>query len=221
MTKMEHLRTISDDQIVTCYCDNDYSISKVLLNFGFKTTSNDARRHIGTILEKYDAKRSGVFDRIIKHPNIENLIKSASCLAEILEHVNLSNIRTNRYNLANAIRHLKLDAPDWKLNKAALRKKILWGRDKEIFRNFSNEEHLPSQAIIKDRYLAYRASNDLTPQCDKCSLGMTWQNEPIVLQLDHVDGNKYNNVLTNLRLLCPNCHSQTKTFCRKNEKRYE
>jgi predicted RNA-binding Zn-ribbon protein involved in translation (DUF1610 family) len=34
----------------------------------------------------------------------------------------------------------------------------------------------------------------------------------------HVDGNRNNNDLSNLQLLCPNCHSQTDNFCSKNRK---
>ena len=37
-------------------------------------------------------------------------------------------------------------------------------------------------------------------------------NKKLSLQLDHIDGDSDNNKLHNLRLLCPNCHSQTSTF---------
>jgi 5-methylcytosine-specific restriction endonuclease McrA len=39
----------------------------------------------------------------------------------------------------------------------------------------------------------------------------------LALQLDHIDGNASNNMPENLRLLCPNCHSQTDTFVSKNK----
>jgi Zn finger protein HypA/HybF involved in hydrogenase expression len=49
-------------------------------------------------------------------------------------------------------------------------------------------------------------------ECVECGQKSTWNNKPLVLQLDHIDGNSDNNKLENLRLLCPNCHSQTGTF---------
>ena len=40
-------------------------------------------------------------------------------------------------------------------------------------------------------------------------------NQELILQLDHIDGDKTNNELINLRFLCPNCHSQTPTYANK------
>ena len=50
-------------------------------------------------------------------------------------------------------------------------------------------------------------------QCEKC--GWNEVNEytnNIPLEIDHIDGDAYNNLKDNLRVLCPNCHSLTKTF---------
>jgi hypothetical protein len=55
------------------------------------------------------------------------------------------------------------------------------------------------------------------PICSCCSLS-TWNNHPIPLELDHIDGQHDNNELSNLRLLCPNCHAQTHTYRGKNKK---
>lgn len=52
--------------------------------------------------------------------------------------------------------------------------------------------------------------------CAICKI-TDWQNKKISLQLDHIDGNAGNNKPENLRLICPNCHSQTETFGSKNK----
>jgi ssDNA-binding Zn-finger/Zn-ribbon topoisomerase 1 len=53
-------------------------------------------------------------------------------------------------------------------------------------------------------------------ECEECGIS-EWNNKPIVLELDHIDGNRNNNILSNLKILCPNCHSQTDTFKGKNK----
>ena len=49
-------------------------------------------------------------------------------------------------------------------------------------------------------------------ECKICGLCPVWMGKPLRLQIDHVDGDRSSNGLDNLRLLCPNCHTQTETF---------
>lgn len=51
-------------------------------------------------------------------------------------------------------------------------------------------------------------------RCEECNLGPEWLTRILVMHLDHIDGDNTNNELSNLRILCPNCHSQTPTYCR-------
>jgi riboflavin synthase alpha subunit len=54
---------------------------------------------------------------------------------------------------------------------------------------------------------------------DKTSLAEWKVGREINLELDHIDGKRSNHKLENLRLLCPNCHSQTDTYRAKNIKK--
>jgi hypothetical protein len=44
-----------------------------------------------------------------------------------------------------------------------------------------------------------------------------WNGQSIPIELDHIDGDSYNNIESNLRLICPNCHAQTPTYKGKNK----
>lgn len=53
--------------------------------------------------------------------------------------------------------------------------------------------------------------------CNRCT-NTHWMGEPITLEIEHIDGNNRNNRRENLELLCPNCHSYTKTWRGRNIK---
>jgi hypothetical protein len=69
---------------------------------------------------------------------------------------------------------------------------------------------------VKDRHIKTYLLETTGHVCSMCNLS-EWNNKPIPLQLDHIDGQaETNRSLSNCRLLCPNCHAQTPTFGAKN-----
>lgn len=65
-----------------------------------------------------------------------------------------------------------------------------------------------NSVLILKKYLIEKYGN----KCSECPVCDIWNDKLLVLQLDHVDGDSDNNFPSNLRLLCPNCHSQTNNF---------
>lgn len=53
----------------------------------------------------------------------------------------------------------------------------------------------------------------------KCAIcgGVTWNNQPIPLVTDHIDGDSTNHSVSNFRLICPNCDAQTATYKARNK----
>ena len=62
------------------------------------------------------------------------------------------------------------------------------------------------------------AENLLRNECYVCGIPAIWHGKPLILRLDHENGIRNDNRIQNLRLLCPNCDSQTDTYCGKNKR---
>lgn len=52
-------------------------------------------------------------------------------------------------------------------------------------------------------------------KCALCHIESIWNGKPLTFQADHIDGDPSNLQVKNLRIICPNCHSQTDTWGKK------
>lgn len=79
------------------------------------------------------------------------------------------------------------------------------------------DKHIPGKSIKK-----YLLKNKIISEnCSICNLPPSWNNKPLTLHLDHINGDHFDNRVENLRLLCPNCHTQTDTYTGKNVAKYK
>lgn len=63
-------------------------------------------------------------------------------------------------------------------------------------------------------------SKTLKSECAICGIS-EWLGKPLSFELDHINGVSDDNRLENLRMLCPNCHSQTETYKGRNKRSYK
>jgi Zn finger protein HypA/HybF involved in hydrogenase expression len=84
--------------------------------------------------------------------------------------------------------------------------------DKEVFTK--KEFRTENAATLRRRFLKI---NTCEYKCKECCSDPSWNGKALTLQLDHINGDRLDDRLENLRWLCPNCHSQQITSCRTKD----
>jgi hypothetical protein len=87
------------------------------------------------------------------------------------------------------------------------------GIKKNIKRRIINIKDYATRSSVRKRIIK---ENLMPYKCIKCEIS-EWKGQKLSLHLDHIDGNSWNHELSNLRFLCPNCHSLTDTYTGKNK----
>ncbi|NBQ71169.1 MAG: hypothetical protein EBU46_20985 [Nitrosomonadaceae bacterium] len=158
-------------------------------------------------------KRSKIWT--IAKTELADLVKRSSSLSAVLTYFELSNKGGNSRTLKQRLSADQIDFSHIKLGCGhnTGRKFTDAGMTKDEVLSNVFVRHSKFTASTVKRYL--KRFSLIPPAC-KCGLADTWQEKPIVLQLEHKDGDRTNQLLTNLTWLCPNCHSQTPTFAGRN-----
>lgn len=142
---------------------------------------------------------------------LKKAVENSFSLAETLKTLGLVPCGGNYLVLKKAVAHFSLDTSHFTGQ--------LWNKGrktgtKQPTENYLNNNVRISSSKLKKRLLSERI---LPFECSSCK-GTKWLDQPIPLELDHINGNSLDNRLENLRLLCPNCHALTPTYRGKNIK---
>lgn len=123
-----------------------------------------------------------------------DIISKVKSIAGMLNELGMRQAGGNYDTIKRLLLRLKADTSHWTGQS--------WNKHQQLknIENYSRPHNMKKHLIIERDHA-----------CENCKL-TEWLGQPITLELEHSDGNKYNNDRSNLKLLCPNCHSQTKTW---------
>jgi HNH endonuclease. len=142
------------------------------------------------------------------------IVKESSSLSQILKHFGLETSSGHYTSLKNCLNHHQIDYSHISLGLSSNKNRVFsWLRTEPISLDKVLVQHSKYNRVqLKNRLLK---EGLLTNICYDCGIGPLWNNKPLSLQLDHINGIADDHRLNNLRILCPNCHSQTATFAGK------
>lgn len=183
-------------------------------------TSDNNYRSFWVRCEKLELDTSHfATDKVIRQSLTDEQV-GVSCTNNIsrqgaLSELGLSFGRASVKWIDDKIAALQVDITHW-LGQGHLKGKTHnWTKGRDLNEILVQNSDYLSGTSLKRRLIKL---NLLTNQCYECGMLSQWNDKPLVLQLDHINGDHRDNRLENLRLLCPNCHSQTDTFASKNRK---
>lgn len=171
---------------------------------GFEPRQREPQKFLGNLYYLYNMRKKTSPIWTTPKEVLEDIVNSSDTLAEVLKRMGVTGKGRNYKSIHQRCNSENIDISRFKENygKGRLRP------HKELS-ELLVENSTSSRGNVKRRLIR---EGVLSEKCVKCGLGTSWKGEPLVLVLDHINGVDNDNRLENLRLLCPNCNSQTMTF---------
>jgi hypothetical protein len=137
---------------------------------------------------------------------LEEAVKTSHSIRAVLKKIGLTPAGENYESIKKRIRKLDLDTSHF-LGQAILRGKTHTYGTRPLEEVLVHKK-LENTWKLKNRLLREGIKKH---QCERCQI-TEWLGEPIPLELHHKDGDRTNNTLQNIELLCPNCHALTDNY---------
>lgn len=147
---------------------------------------------------------------------LEPIVKNSTSVRQILNELGLKPTGGNHAYMVSILKYLEIDVSHFLGRGSSVGERIESRKSPFDYLTIWDNSKCVSVDNIKKRIFRDKIKEK---RCEKCGL-FTWNEKEIPLELHHIDGNRWNNNLDNLKILCPNCHSQTKNNSGNSKKQF-
>lgn len=145
---------------------------------------------------------------------LEEKVKQSVTLTDLCRNIGIGSNGGNFKTIKKYLKLYNIDISHFNVGSIISRNRYEgYGVKKELSEILVKDSTYASSSRLKKRLYD---SGLKEYKCEKCGI-TDWLGEKIVLELEHINGDNLDHRIENLLILCPNCHSQTDTYCSKTK----
>ena len=148
----------------------------------------------------------------VNDEEFKQIVKNSNNISDICKKLNISIHQGNYITIKRRIKLLNVDTSHF--NRSVKMRRVI-NRPNDLQDILIQNSDYASSWYLKNRLIK---DNILKNECSICGQQPFWNGKPMIMILDHINGEHTDNRLENLRLVCPNCNSQLDTSNGKNVK---
>lgn len=170
------------------------------------TPTAGSRRYLRAKMAEAGLDVSHFPTRWVRHSDdtLRTLVACSSSVAEVVRGLGISPVGGNHAHIGRRIARLGIDTSHF-VRAPRGRAKV---RGNKLALGSPARGRIPGERLRRELLGTGAASES----CAMCGTGPVWNGRPLRLEVDHINGDWWDNRPENLRLLCPNCHTVTDTY---------
>jgi predicted RNA-binding Zn-ribbon protein involved in translation (DUF1610 family) len=202
-----------DDQALRDAARAAYDMTDMLLALGLEDTAQ-RRRHYRARLARAGADTShwAVSSRHrYSSADLAKAVRLSTSVAGVLRELGIKQAGGSQNYIAGRIRREGLDTSHFTGQRHMLGKPGRSRCPQDVLVLLPPGGHRTKRPVLQRAMVGV----GVPYRCAECGTGPEWRGRELVLVIDHVNGEWLDNRIGNVRFLCPNCHAQTATWCRR------
>lgn len=169
------------------------------------TPTSGSRRYLRAKMREAEIDCSHFPTRWARHTEVRlrELVTECTSISEVVSRLGISNVGGNQTHIARRIAGLGIDTSHF----VATGRRPKGALGPALSLRDPQDGRVPGERLRRELMKV-----GVPEECAECGVGTAWNNKPLRHEVDHINGEWWDNRQENLRILCPNCHAATDTY---------
>ncbi|MEU3223674.1 HNH endonuclease [Streptomyces sp. NPDC006976] len=178
-----------------------------------RTPTPGTRSYLRRKVAEWGVDVSHFADTRVRHTEetLRSLVARSTSIAEVVRHLGINPVGGKHAHISRRIAALRIDTSHFVRTPPRRSKRA---RGDLLVLGEPRDGRIPGQRLRREL-----RRNGAEDACAECGNAGEWQGQPLRLEVDHINGQWWDNRPANLRILCPNCHAATDTYRGRNRAR--